>query len=75
MLFRSCLGTCSIVDPGRGAIAAPDDPAAFGAGLAELMTDAGRRADMAQAGREFAREWSAPERARQLADLYRSLVV
>lgn len=71
----ACLGTCSIVDPGRGAIAAPDDPAAFGAGLAELMTDAGRRADMAQAGREFAREWSAPERARQLADLYRSLVV
>jgi glycosyltransferase involved in cell wall biosynthesis len=71
----SCLGTRSIVEPGRGAIAAADDPAAFGTGLADLVGDADRLAALAEAGREFVREWSAPERARQLADLYRSLVV
>lgn len=71
----ACLGTRSIVEPGRGAIAAPDDPATFGAGLADLVGDTDRLAGLATAGREFAQEWSAPERARQLADLYHSLVV
>lgn len=69
------LGTTSIVAPERGAIAAPDDPAAFGLGLAELATNPQRLLRLSQEGRRFAREWSAPERARQLAALYRSLVV
>ena len=69
------MGTRSIVEPGRGAVAAPDDPAEFGKGLAELIGDHPRLATLAAAGRDFAQEWSAPERARQLAALYRSLVV
>jgi glycosyltransferase involved in cell wall biosynthesis len=69
------LGTTSIVEPGLGAIAAPADPDAFGRGLAELAADRPRLARMAREGRRFAQDWSAPERARQLAALYRTLVI
>jgi 1,2-diacylglycerol 3-alpha-glucosyltransferase len=69
------LGTRSIVEPGRGAIAAPSDAEAFGRGLAELASDRQQLARMAREGRRFAKEWSGPERARKLAALYRALVV
>jgi 1,2-diacylglycerol 3-alpha-glucosyltransferase len=69
------LGTRSIVEPGQGAVAAPGNPEAFGRDLAELVNDRPRLARMAREGRRFAQEWSAPERARQLAALYRALVV
>lgn len=71
----ACLGTRTIVEPGRGAVAAAEDPRAFGAGLADLVGDSRRLSFMAKEARTFAREWSAPERARQLAALYRSLVL
>jgi glycosyltransferase involved in cell wall biosynthesis len=69
------LGTRSIIDPQRGAVAAPDNPQAFGHQLAELVGDRLRLSQLAREGRRFAGEWSAPERAGQLAALYRSLVV
>jgi len=69
------LGTASIVGPGRGAVAAPADPEGFGHGLAALLADRPRLACLTREGRDFARLWSAPERARQLAALYRQLVV
>ena len=68
------MGTRDILEPRRGAVVAPDDPAAYGAGLAALLADQPRLTRLADAARGFAGEWSAPERARQLADLYRSLV-
>jgi glycosyltransferase involved in cell wall biosynthesis len=71
----ACMGTRSIVEPQRGAMAAVDDPEAFGTGLANLIGDRPRLTLLAADGREFANDWSAPERARQLASLYRSLVV
>jgi 1,2-diacylglycerol 3-alpha-glucosyltransferase len=70
-----CMGTRSIVEPQRGAVAAADDPAAFGKELAMLAGDPNRLRCLSEEGRQFAAEWSAPERARQLAQLYRSLVV
>lgn len=69
------MGTCDIVGPQRGAIAAPEDPDQFSAGLAHLLEDRGRLAQMSQEAKQFAASWSAPERARQLADLYRSLAM
>ncbi|HEX8962967.1 MAG TPA: glycosyltransferase [Rhodocyclaceae bacterium] len=68
------MGTRDILAPQRGAVIAPDDPEQFGAGLAELLGDPPRRAQLAAEAREYAGEWSGPERARQLAGLYRSLV-
>lgn len=69
------LGTTSIVEPGRGAVAAPDEAEAFGRGLAELACDRLLLTRLARDGRRFANDWSAPQRARQLAALYRSLVI
>lgn len=71
----SHMGTSSIVEPRRGAVPAPDTPEAFGKELAELISDRQRLNGLAAEAFEFSREWSGPERARQLADLYRSLVL
>lgn len=68
------LGTISILAPQRGAIIAPEDPEAFGRELATLVGNRTRLAQLAREGQAYAREWSAPARARQVADLYRSLV-
>jgi glycosyltransferase involved in cell wall biosynthesis len=68
------MGTRDILEPLRGAVIAPDDPVEFGAGLADLLGDPQRRRHLAAEAREYAGEWSGPERARQLANLYRSLV-
>ncbi len=69
------LGTTSILTPRRGAIVAPEDPEGFGKGLGALVANPQELARLAREGREFAKEWSAPGRARELAALYRSLVV
>jgi glycosyltransferase involved in cell wall biosynthesis len=69
----SHLGTSSIVEPQRGAVVAPDEARAFGAGLAALLGDQPRRNALAEAARSFAGEWSAPAQAHRLAGLYRTL--
>lgn len=71
----SHMGTASIVEPRQGAVVAPEDPESFGKQLAELISDGPGLARLAAEARQYSIEWSAPERARQLADLYRSLVV
>lgn len=71
----SHMGTSSIVEPRRGAVVAPEDVEAFGKELAELISDRPRLTRLTSEARQYSLEWSAPERARQLADLYRSLVV
>jgi glycosyltransferase involved in cell wall biosynthesis len=70
----AAMGTCDIVGPQRGAVAAPDQPEAFGTGLAALLADAPRLRRLAGEAHTFAETWSAPERARQLAELYGSLI-
>ncbi|HEY6897831.1 MAG TPA: glycosyltransferase [Rhodocyclaceae bacterium] len=69
----AAMGTRDIVEPGRGAIAAAQHEAGFADGLVRLLRDPALRARMAVEGSCFANDWSAPERARQLAHLYRSL--
>lgn len=67
------MGTRDIIEPRRGAIPAPQERDAFAAGLAQLLDDRPCLERMAEEGRRFAATWSAPERARQLAALYRRL--
>lgn len=67
------MGAAEILNPGRGAVCAPDTAAAFGAMMVQLLADQPRLARLSVEARDFAGEWAAPERARQLADLYRSL--
>ncbi|MDP2810373.1 MAG: glycosyltransferase [Rhodocyclaceae bacterium] len=70
----AAMGTRDIVEPQRGAVIAPDDPAAFGNGLATLIGNRYRLDTLSAEARDHALEWAAPERARQLVGLYRSLV-
>ena len=67
------LGTREIVLPGRGACAAPDDPAEFAAVVSALMHDPDARARMARAGPEFAAEWDTGVTARGLIAVYEAL--
>jgi glycosyltransferase involved in cell wall biosynthesis len=69
----ACMGTRDIVEPARGAVPAPDNAVHFGAGLAALAADRPQLKALSCAGRCFADDWSSPERAKQLAALYRSL--
>jgi glycosyltransferase involved in cell wall biosynthesis len=68
------MGARDILDPQRGAVIAPDDAAAFGHGLAALVGDRARLAELSRDARKYALEWAAPARARQLAGLYHSLL-
>lgn len=67
------MGTKDILEPRRGAVVATDDVDDFAQGLVALLQDAPRRSALSEAARTWAAEWSAPERARQLAALYRTL--
>lgn len=68
------MGTRDILDAQRGAVIAPADPAAFGHGLAAMVGNRYQLDTLAAEARDYALEWAAPARARQLAGLYRSLV-
>lgn len=70
----AAMGTRDIISPERGAVAAPDDVAGFADCLIEVLSHPLRRAKLSANAREFALEWSASERAREVADLYQSLL-
>lgn len=67
------MGAADIVGPEQGAVCAPHEVAGFGLLMASLISDTPRLATLSAAGRMFAQTWGAPERARQLATLYRQL--
>jgi glycosyltransferase involved in cell wall biosynthesis len=64
------LGARDIVEPGRGAVPAPDDASAYAAIVAGLLRDPGRRAYLADEAVRFAREWDSTTVARRLVDVY-----
>ncbi|MDP1606606.1 MAG: glycosyltransferase [Rhodocyclaceae bacterium] len=70
----AAMGTRDILDAQRGAVIAPDDPVAFGNGLATLIGNRYQLDTLSAEARDYALEWAAPLRARQLAGLYRALV-
>jgi 1,2-diacylglycerol 3-alpha-glucosyltransferase len=67
------MGAADILAPQQGAVCAPHEATAFGTLMAELLMQPDRLAKLTSAGREFAQTWGAPERARQLAQLYRQI--
>lgn len=67
------MGAADILSPQQGAVCAPHEVKGFGKLMAELLADPVRLAKLSADGREFAQTWGAPERARQLAHLYRQL--
>jgi glycosyltransferase involved in cell wall biosynthesis len=67
------MGAADILKPQQGAVCAPHEAKGFGKLMAELLADTNRLAKLSTDGREFAQTWGAPERARQLAHLYRQI--
>jgi 1,2-diacylglycerol 3-alpha-glucosyltransferase len=67
------LGTCSILKEGCGALIVPEELEPFAAAVVRVLADAPLRAELAQAGRRYAREWSSVAMARRLLELYRSI--
>jgi len=67
------MGAAEILGPGQGAVCAPDDMMGFAELMSALLMDRPRLATLSMEARKFAGEWAAPERARQLAELYQQL--
>ncbi|MEI6415117.1 MAG: glycosyltransferase [Pseudomonadota bacterium] len=68
------MGTCDILDPGRGSVAAPDDPEGFAGALLGVLNDPARRASLAQEAKVYAQEWLDSVMATRLAAFYASWV-
>lgn len=73
VLAFAALGTREIIEPRRGALPAPQEPAAFGAALAALANNAPLRRRMSAEALVFAREWTTEACARRLAEVYRGV--
>ena len=69
------MGAADILLPQQGAVCSAHDIHGFGTLMAELLADTNRLAKLSREGREFAQTWGAPERARQLAHLYRQIAL
>lgn len=67
------MGTRDILAPQRGAVIAPENAEQFGIAMANLIGNQQQLAVMSTEAREYAKEWAAPARACQLANLYRGL--
>src|SRR5580693_8440887 len=67
------LGTRSVLLPASGAVVVPEERAAFAAAVLRVLGDPQLRAAMAQAGRSYARSWSAAAMAQRLAQIYAQL--
>ena len=67
------MGAAEILRPGRGTVCAPNNMSEFGAMMVQLLADKPRLLRLSAEAKVFAGEWAAPERARQLANLYRDM--
>lgn len=68
------MGAADILGPQRGAVCAPHEAAGFGRLFAELVINIPRLARLAAEARIYAKEWGAPDRAKQLAALYQHII-
>ncbi|OIO59479.1 MAG: glycosyl transferase family 1 [Alphaproteobacteria bacterium CG_4_10_14_0_2_um_filter_63_37] len=70
VVSTAVMGTCDIVLPGRGALAAPDQPHGFAEAVERLLREPALRKVMGEEGKRFAQEWSAEAMASRMAQLY-----
>jgi hypothetical protein len=70
VLALAAMGTVDILAPGRGSVAAPDEPTAFAATASSLLAAPATRAALGDAAREYAESWSSRRMAERLVALY-----
>ncbi len=74
VVAQSVMGTADILGPGRGCLAAINEPAAFASTLVRLLKDPALHAGLSVDAKDYARQWSDHAMAQRMATLYRSLV-
>lgn len=74
LLALAEMGTRDILEPAASAHIGPDDVAAFGARMAQLLADRAALAARGEAARADARRWSAQAMGERLAGLYGELL-
>ncbi len=74
VVSTAVMGTADIAGPERGAVAPPEDDAAFAEAVAGLLADPARRKRLGEEAVAFAAGWDASRMAGRLAELYRGLL-
>jgi 1,2-diacylglycerol 3-alpha-glucosyltransferase len=64
------MGTSEILDNGKGCLVARNDEADFAACCLRLLREPGLGETLSRAGREYAKQWSAPVLADRMLELY-----
>jgi 1,2-diacylglycerol 3-alpha-glucosyltransferase len=73
VVSTAVMGTRDILGAGRGALVAKDDVNDFSAKVVRLLQDEALRARLSMEAAAYAREWTAPRFAADLAEVYESL--
>lgn len=68
----AALGTHDILDLGRGAVVAENDPEDFASKVSSLLEQPERRYALGLQGQEFAAQWSAAALGKRLIDVYQA---
>ena len=74
VVSTAVMGTCDILDAGRGALVSPDNEEDFASQMVRLLQNGELRARLALEARDYAQEWNATTMARRLTDFYRTLL-
>jgi len=74
VVSTSVMGTRDILDPGKGALVALEDPQDFAAATVRVLSDAVLRERLSREAIEYAGSWGAPQTARRLEAFYRQVI-
>ena len=74
VISLAVMGTCDIVNSGRGALVPQDDEKDFAASMLRLAGDKDLRKRLGREARDYARNWQSDAIARRLVDLYEQVV-
>lgn len=74
VVSTSVMGTRDILDPGKGALVALEDPQDFAAATVRVLGDAVLRERLSREAIEYAGSWGAPQTARRLEAFYRQVI-
>lgn len=74
VVSTAVMGTRDILGPGRGALVAAEDEAAFAAEVVRILSDGGLRQILGNEAREYVKEWTARALARRMLGFYEDVL-
>lgn len=70
VVSTAIMGTRDVLRPGCGALVAEEDEVSCAASVLRVLRDRALAQQLAEAGREYVKAWSAPAMARRMETLY-----